>query len=394
MPAVQPVPASMSVHVPAKRLAGFYFWYFAAIGALIPYLGLYLQARGFGAAQIGAVAGILAATRIFSPLLWGWLADHGGRRMRVVLVALAFAALCFELIPWAPNFTALAVLIAAYGLFINGTMPQFEVVTFNYLAQEQGRYARIRLWGSVGFVVTVLGLGPVFDHLSILTLPYWICALFALAWLIGLRIPEAPVPTPVAGAAGMLETLRRRPVIVLLLACLLAQVSYGPYYSFFSIYLEQNGYSKGLIGMLWALGVVAEIAVFWVMTRLLKRMDLRLMLLWALAVTGARWVLQVAVVDSPWLLAALQLTHAVSFGVYHFASISMIQREFPGRLQGRGVALYTGISYGIGGSIGGFASGFLWEATSPAVLWISASVVGVIAWLLAWRGLRPLNALP
>jgi len=378
----------MTAHVPAKRLAGFYFWFFAAIGTLIPFLGLYLQARGCTPAQIGAIGGTLGLTRIVAPYLWGRHGDHSGRRMRVILQALGGGTLACAALQFAPGFGWLVLLFLLYGMFNNGPMPQFEVVTFHHLGDNADRYGRIRLWGSIGFIVAVLAMGPIFERIGVGTLPLWVAGFFALAWLTGLRIPEPPQAQVAENGASVLGALRQPAVIVLLLACLLSQVSFGPYYNFFSIWLAGHGYSKSVIGFLWAFGVVAEVGIFFVMHRLRQHWSLRSMMLWALAGTALRWLLQMTFVDNlPWM-TAVQALHAISFALYHFAAVSLIQQLFSGALQGRGQAIYTGLSYGVGGAIGGFGSGLLWEAIPPDLLWLVAGGVALLAWFIAWRGLR------
>ncbi|HSW11415.1 MAG TPA: MFS transporter [Solimonas sp.] len=379
----------MNTHVPAKRLAGFYFWYFAAIGTLIPFMGLFLQARGCTPAQIGAVGGALAITRIIAPYLWGGYGDRSGRRMHSILMALGGGTLAFAALQFAPSFLWLALLCFVYGMFNNGTMPQFEVVTFHHLGTRIDRYGRLRLWGSIGFIVAVLVMGPVFEYIDVSTLPLWVAGLFALCWLTGLRIPEAPpMPVEAEGGSSVLGVLRQPAVIALLLACLLSQLSFGPYYNFFSIWLADHGYSKTVIGFLWAFGVVAEVGIFFVMHRLREFWTLRSMMLWALAGTALRWFLQMTFVDNlPWM-TLVQMLHAVSFGLYHFAAVSLIQQMFNGPLQGRGQAIYTGLSYGVGGVIGGFGSGLLWEVMPPDLLWAVAGGIALLAWFVAWRGLK------
>jgi len=386
--AALPAASAMTAHVPAKRLAGFYFWYFAAIGTLVPYLGLYLQARGCTPAQIGAVGGILALTRIVAPYLWGLSADRSGQRLPTIRQALGFGLLSFAALQFAPGFGLLALFCFLYGMFNNGTMPQFEVLTFHHLADRADRYGRIRLWGSVGFVVAVLAMGPVFERIGVATLPLWVAGLFALCWLTALRIPDAPART-VSSAGASVRTVMRRPVVIALFAtCLLSQISFGPYYNFFSIWLQAHDYSKSVIGFLWSFGVVAEVGIFMVMHRLRRSWSLRSMMLWAMVATALRWSLQMLLVDNLFWLTAVQLLHAVSFGLYHFAAVSLVQELFPEPVQGRGQAIYTGLSYGVGGAIGGFGSGLLWEIWSPEVLWLASAVMALLGWLIAWRWLH------
>lgn len=374
--------------VPARRLGGFYFWYYAAIGALVPYLGLYLLQRGLDAASVGLATGALSLTRVFAPYVWGWYADRHGIRMPIVRLSLGLALLCFSTLALAPAGWQIA-LIVLYGLLVYGTMGQFEVVTFAHLAADSHRYSSIRVWGSIGFIVVVLGLGPWFDRVGVGALPWWIAGMFLCAWLLAWRIPEPRLPSHGNAAGRMLDVLTQRPVAGLLLACLLAQVSFGTYYGFFSIFLEQHGYRRSLIGGLWALGVACEVAVFWWIPRVMQGLSLERLFLWAMASMALRWVLTVLCVDHPLWLALTQLLHGSSFGLYHLAAVNLIQRLFPPSLQGRGQAAYIGASYGLGGALGGWLSGALWAQIPVPWIWFGAAGTAVLGWVVARWGFAP-----
>lgn len=361
----------------------------------MPYLGLYLLERGLSAYDVGLAVGLLSVTRIFAPYLWGWFADRYGGRMKIVRLSLGVALLCFAALALAPA-TLQIQLIIVYGLLVYGTMGQFEVVTFTHLAAASHRYSAIRVWGSIGFIVVVAWLGPYFDRNSVRSLPWWIAGMYLCGWLLSWRIPEPPRLAASAAGTGVWTILRRRPVYGLLLACLLAQLSFGVYYGFFSIYLEAHGYRRGVIGMLWGLGVVAEVCVFWWMPRVLPKLSLPMLFLWAMASMALRWLLTMLCVDWPPALAAVQLLHGSSFGLYHLSAVSLIQKMFPSQLQGRGQAAYIGASYGLGGAIGGWVAGWLWTRVPLGAIWIGAALVALLGWQVArWslrRGIDP--ALP
>jgi PPP family 3-phenylpropionic acid transporter len=377
----------MSAELPAKRLAGFYFFYYAAVGALVPYLGLYLVARGMSPAGVGLGVGVLSMTRIFAPYAWGWWADRRGRRMDLVRLSLGLGLVCFALVGLAPP-AALILMIAVYGLMVYGAMGQFEVVTFRYLAAAAHRYSAIRVWGSIGFIAVVLALGPVFDRLGVRSLPAWIAGMFLAAWLIGWRIPEPPALEGVRHGGSMWSVVRQRPVAGFLLACLITQISFGPYYGFLSIFLEEHGYRKTVIGGLWALAVVSEVCVFWFIPRFLPRLSLEKLFLAAVASSALRWAATPLVVDAPVLLMLVQLLHGANFGLYHLAAVSLIQRLFPSALQGRGQALYIGASYGFGGAVGGWLAGAVWASLPAAWIWAAAALCAVLAWWIADYGFR------
>lgn len=374
---------------PFRRLASFYFTYFAAVGILMPYLGLFLLERGCTPLQIGLVNALLAVMRIFMPYAWGTLADRTERRMSLIQQALLGASVGLALLWFAHDFLSISLLLILYGLFINGTMAQFEVVTFRHLAARHANYSRLRLWASAGNLAAVLLMGVVFDAVSLLTLPLWVAGGFFLCWVCGTRIPEPPPVTHTAAHGGVLAVLRRRPVQALLAVGMLVQLSNGPFNTFFSIYLEGHGYSRTATGVLWAAGVAAEVVLFRFVPRFQERIGLRRLMLLSLAALSLRWVLQTLWVDNPPLLFAVQTTQALSTGINYLASVALIQQMFPTALQGRGQALYFSLANGLGGVLGALASGMLWEAWPTHWIWIGASAAACVAWFVAWHWLHP-----
>ncbi len=374
-------------HLPAKRLAGFYFFYYATVGAFLPFWGPYLAARGFTPAQMGLAFGLMGVTRSIMPLVWGWWADHSSSRVRLIRWASVLSFLIFICIPFASDIFWIGALMVSYTLFWHALLPQFEVVALNHLSLSGADYSRVRLWGSVGFVAAVLGLGPVLDHLGMLPLP-WLVSIFwvgmvVLAW----RVPDAIVAEPEAQSKVSLWTvLRRQDVLALLAVCLCSQLSFAPYYNFFTLFLEKHGYSRSFAGFLWALGVIAEIGLFMVMGKVILRFGARRLMIVILAATALRWLLTAVAVDSLWILLMAQLSHAMTFGAYHAVAMDYVQRLFPSSLQGRGQAVYNGVAYGIGGSVGSLSSGLVWQGISPEATFIGAALVAATGvWIAARR---------
>ncbi|MGD2055295.1 MAG: MFS transporter [Gammaproteobacteria bacterium] len=370
------------------RLSGFYLFYFASLGALIPYWSLYLKSLDFSATEIGQLVAILMATKIVAPNVWGWIADHTGRRMYIVRMASLLGAIAFAGVFAGSSYWWLAAIIAVFSFFWNASLPQLEATTMNHLGTDTWRYSSIRLWGSVGFIVTAAGLGPLLGRYGTGLLPGILLALFVCIWLSSLIVPES--------AAGHLEfdqePLRKvlgRPIVVALLSvCFLVQASHGPYYTFFTIYLEDFGYSRALIGQLWAIGVIAEIGIFLLMPRLLPRFGARRLLLAAIGLAALRWLLIAGFPSHVLLITLAQTLHAASFGLYHAVSIYLIHVLFTGAHQGRGQGLYSSVSFGAGGAAGSLVSGYLWTDINPEAMFLVAAVVSLIALLVAYRGIH------
>lgn len=371
--------------MPYWRLSGYYLCYFASLGALVPYWGLYLQSEGFDAFAIGQLLALLSGTKIVAPMVWGHIVDRTGRRMPMVRLGALLSVLTFVTVFFANGFWAMAAAMVLFSFFWNASLPQVESVTFNHLRQRPTGYALVRLWGSVGFilVVTLLGLRLKQDSLAIV--PVWVLMLFIGVWLSSLTIPDSK---PVHGgqpSQSLRGLLQRREVLAFLGACFLMQLGHGIYYAFYSIHLESAGYSSVAVGNLWALGVFAEVLVFLVMHRLLDRFGARRVLLWSLGLAILRWLLIGAFVEILPIQIVSQILHAATFGTFHASAIHLVHHAFPGRTQGRGQALYNSLSFGAGGAAGSLIGGLLWDSAGPLVTFGIGAAAAAVGWVVAWR---------
>ena len=181
-------------------------------------------------------------------------------------------------------------------------------------------------------------------------------------------------------------------ILSFLAASFLLQLSHGPYYTFYSLYLvEHFHYSNTQTGMLWALGVIAEVAIFLVMHHLLRRFSIRQLLLFCFVVTSLRWLLIGYLADYILVLLIAQLMHAASFGIAHAASIELVRTQFKGAHQGQGQALYSSLSFGAGGAAGALIGGMLWDA-SASLTFLLAAAASLLAFILCFFALKPVVA--
>ena len=370
--------------MPYWRLSTFYLFFFASLGALLPYWALYLDSLGFSSADIGELMAFIMATKIIAPNVWGWIADHTGRRMPIVRLASLCAMLAFGGVLFGSSYWWLALVMITFSFFWNASLPQFEATTLNYLGDKSHEYSRIRVWGSIGFICAVAGLGPLLDRHGVELLPPLILILLAGIWLASIAVPERDAPPFGVGHERLGHVLGKPQVIALLVVCFLMQASHGPYYTFYSLYLQDHAYSRSAIGQLWALGVIAEVGVFLVMHRLLPRFGLRGMLLTALALATLRWILIGLFVENVGIMIGAQLLHAASFGIYHAVAIQLIHGYFVGRHQGRGQALYSSLSFGAGGAVGALYSGYLWDSGGATLTFGVAAGFSAIAFVITW----------
>jgi PPP family 3-phenylpropionic acid transporter len=324
------------------------------------------------------------ATKFIAPYVWGWLGDHLGHRMLIVRIGSFLTAIIFLAVFWLYGFWELGLAMALFSFFWNAVLPQFEVVTLRYLGDRAQRYSRIRVWGSVGFVVTVIVLGVVVDRSGPAAILPVLLAIYVAIWLSSMLVKDPdPVAHPVA-QPSILAVLKLPAVMGFFAVCFLLQASHGAYYTFYSIFMEAEGYSKTLIGQLWALGVIAEVLVFLVMHRLLQRWGARKVLLASVLLAAVRWLLIGHFPQSLGIMLFAQILHAATFGTFHAAAIHLVHRYFTGRHQGRGQALYASLSFGAGGALGSLSSGYLWSSLGPAMTYSLSAAVALLAFLVAW----------
>ncbi|WP_269619186.1 MFS transporter [Zhongshania sp. BJYM1] len=378
----------MAGRVPYWRLSGFYFCYFALLGTWLPYWALYLKSLDFSSEDIGILTALVMGTKIVAPNLWGWLADTYGYRTRIIRFGAFAAILAFAGVYLRSDFWWLAAVVVTYSFFWNAVLAQFDVLTLSHLSGRYGRYSLIRVWGSIGFILAVLVVGWWLDRQPIVHLLYIISILLTGIWLASLLVSEkgesAVHNKNLRQSLGGI--LRRPAVISFFVISFFLQLSHGPYYTFFSIYLEAHSYSKTEIGVLWSLGVIAEVFLFMGMHRVLSAFSLRNIVLWSLALSCLRWLLIAFFVDYPWILIIAQCLHAASFGSYHAAGIEIIRTCFVGH-QGQGMALYSGLSFGLGGAVGAILSGWVWDF-SGVLCFVVAAFSAAVAYWLAWRYLH------
>lgn len=374
--------------MPYWRLSAWYFFYFAFIGAFSPYFALYLQSLGLSAWNISVLLSLMQVMRLVAPNLWSWLAERFGSKTPIVRSAAALCLLGFASFFLTTGFAGMFLGMTFLAFFWSASLPLVEALTLEHLRQQPERYGRIRLWGSVGFIAAVLGIGALLDALPLGSL-LWVCMILlagSFVCSLALSDPSSDRSTKLSSPLGV--TLRQPQVVALLVACFLMSAAHGPLYVFYSIHLVDHGYGKTLVGGLWALGVVAEILVFLLMPRLLRRYSLRSILLVSFACAVLRFLMIGWGVEFLAILLLAQLLHGATFGAYHAAAVAALHRWFPAPQQARAQALYGSVSFGAGGMLGGLLSGQTWEVLGAGWTYSLGALFALVGLLLVWYGMR------
>lgn len=360
--------------------------YFAAMGLFSPYAPLWFKELGFSTLAIGTIASLQSWTRVVVPYGWSWLGDHGGRRVQLLRIA-AIGSFGAAVVLWGTSsYAAVAIVTTLLFAFNGGVIPLSEAALARHLATAQGidagRYGRVRVWGSIGFIVVVLTAGPVFEHLGIAAFPYVLALLYAALVIATHRLPSTPESAHVDGPVPPVLALLRDPAVAWFFASIFFTVlAHTSAYAFLSLYMDALGYGKTAVGLLWATAVVFEIVFFWTQGHWFERLSAHGWLEIASGVTVLRFVATALGASSVPVLAVAQASNALTFAAHHAACTSLLHRHFPGRLRGRGQALYSTLGYGIPGVIGGVGGGWLVGRFGfPAVYWaaVGAASLGMI----------------
>lgn len=362
-----------------SRLASSYFFYFCVLGLIVPFLGVFLDGKGFTAIEIGEIIGVFLVAKVLAPSFWAAIADKTGQQINIIRLGGFLAWCCFCLLFIAEGYWQIFIVLVSFSLFWTAILPQLEVLTLNSVGHQAKIYARIRLWGSIGFICIALVTGELLDRYSSDAFVYLgtfvLFALFISALFN--RQPRIKIK-PHQHRDSILEKIFSRTFLIFFVSGLLLQVSFGPYYTFFVLYLQKLGYEGITIGSLIALGVVAEIIIFIYAGKIFTRFSVKNILVFSLLLTSVRWYITGEFADSLLMLMMAQTIHAASFGLFHSASLLFLHEHFESNQQNRGQAIYISGVYGLGGAFGAYLSGVLWSNTSTEQPVFLASAFAVL----------------
>jgi PPP family 3-phenylpropionic acid transporter len=368
-----------------RAFGAFYFCYYAALGAYTPYIGRFVDSLGHGGYVVGAMLGLWYATRIAGPPAWHALLAGSPQPGRWLLGGTIATLACFAAFTLAQSALALLVVMALFGLAYNALMPQFEAMTLAALGPDSHDYGRIRVWGSVGFLLVAATYGTLLDRLGDRSFP-WLCLpLFALLVAAAWAHRDAAPPPRAALAHGQAAIdaghLWKRPgVRRFLLVALLMQMGFGAFYVFYTLHLQAQGQDGTAVGLLWGTGVLVEIALFWHAPRLIARFGAPALLSFCIAVTVLRWIATALYAANLPLMFAAASLHAFSFAMFHACCMRQMAHLFPGDRAVAGQGLYYGFSSGVGGVLGAALAAIAWDHGGGRAAFLAGAAVTAVAW--------------
>ncbi|AWB68170.1 hypothetical protein C2869_17890 [Saccharobesus litoralis] len=368
------------------RLSHTYFSYFAILGVVAHYFGLYLSELGLSPLQVGTILSVMTIGRIFGPFLWANLADKKQNKRQIIRIGASLALLFFIPLLFSHQFYLMLCSLTIFTLFWTAILPQLESVCAACYKGNAKLYSRTRVWGSISFTGLVMASGIAFEWLGVINTIEWATlSLLGLLVLSSWRLPQDRRVVQAKQDVGSIkQTLLKPQVIMFYVACFLLQLSFAAYYGFFSIYLTELGYSGTQIGILIAFGVLCEVLLFVKAGHIVQLWSLKWIFIGCYLASAVRWLTIGQWPEQFWLLLAAQSIHALGYGLHHIAAQRFIRSQFPAKQQSRGQAIYVGATYGLGGAIGSISVGAMWDWNASATYVISG-LVALLACLLTLK---------
>lgn len=361
-----------------------YLLIFLGPGVFLPYFSLYLDDLGLDGGQIGVIIGLQPLVRSLSGIVSAAAADRWRIRHWLLVGMAVVGSLLYLPFLAAHGFVEVLVIMLGMAFFHGPLIPTLDAIVTDHLTALGGDYARLRVWGSIAFVAGALMSAPLVERFSPSVVP----------WL--LLLPMLPLPLALAalprGQVGHAAHTRAPwrlvtpPLRLFLLTTFLLQVSCGAWNGFFALHVRELGLPESTPGIAFALAVIVEIGLFLGGRRVLELFAPTSLVMVVIVFTVVRWALTSVVSSAP-ALVGLQLGHAVTFSVFHLASVALVMKLVPAHSSTGGMALYAMV-LGVGGSVGLGLAGALIEHVGSTALFGVEAVVAALALPPAWLLLR------
>ena len=331
-------------------LSLFYFAYFSVVGVYVMFMPEALTGFGYSKSEIGIVYAIAPLMRFLLPFIFKYYVKLTAKIYLMALLLMFLSSLLFT--ATVHNFYLHLFSNAIFGASMGIVLPYVETISLHKLSKEL--YGKIRLWGSVGFILIALCLGQI-DASPMETI-YYLCLTGFFTWVFGyfvLQYDEHKEQENVEGDKGF--SLKK--YWAFWVSIFLMQVAFGGFYTFFTIYETEQGFSKEIISYLWTFSVICEIAMLYFQGALLRR-NLLTLLKFATLITAFRWLLLYCYPTSLEITFFSQSLHAISFALYHTAAITYVFSLYTQKRLAQ--QFFLGISFGLGGGVGSFMAGKLY----------------------------------
>ncbi|NKB49163.1 MAG: 3-phenylpropionate MFS transporter [Alphaproteobacteria bacterium] len=366
------------------RYAGFYGGFFLTAGILLPFWPLWLESRGLGAVQIGILLALGPWVRVLTNPLVAQIADRSGRAKAVLVIFAGLSVLAFAGFIPAQGFWWIAAISLLATICLPAMLPIGESQVMAAVLRHKLDYGRIRLWGSITFIVGTLGAGRLLTGRDPDLILLLILAALALTFVAAVWFPQQSSETDKAERGGVATLLRQPRFVLFVVTASLLQASHAVLNGFSSLHWRAAGISETFIGGLWAEGVIAEVLLFSVSGFFVARLGPVGLLTLAGIAGVVRWTVLAQTTDLA-TLAIVQVLHGVTFGAVHLAAMHFVARNAPPGLSATAQGIYASMT-GLAMGLAMIGAGRIFAAFDGKAFFAMAviSAIGTVMALLLW----------
>ena len=359
-----------------------YLFDLMAMFAFGAYFNIYLHRIGLTGKEIGMVAACGPLVALISQPFWGGVADNRlGRTKTLRLLVFMSATLC-PLFLVSKQVVILMMVITAISFFSNSVVPMMDSIAMGFVNGSESGFAKIRLWGTVGGIISTLIAGILFEYIDVGYVFFMYAGLMYLCWASTYYLPhmapvkaeDSPVGSP---GGGLFRLLSSRNFRLLTLSAFLLQVTNHCHQSFFGVYLVEHGATESMIGVAWLLALLSELA-FWLSYRFLEGYDARTLYLFGAGCFSLRWLLN-AVIAAPSVIVMTQMLTGASLSITYLSGVSLVDKFAPVDLRATGQTIFTGLTLGGGAIVGSLVGGVLYDVVGLKTLYIGTAILALVA---------------
>ena len=357
-----------------------YFFYFAAVGAMTPYMTVYYHNLGLSGKEISVLMSALPVLLFVSQPIFAPLADRAGHRGRLLSRMMLAAAVSGLLLAVGKTFWALLPMVFLWSFISGPIAPLCDSIALGEVAATGTSYPRLRLWGSIGFLLVTTIAGRLYNSIDL----RWSFVIYAVLLVVAVaaaqRLPADGVfaSRPVFGQ--MRQALKNGNLVVFLILSSILTLANAAHAAFFSIHFQSIGGSSGQLGLAWALAAMMEVPVWLVLGRVTDRFGAAPLMTFGALAYGVRYFLT-GMVTSPTVLLGLQLSQGLTMAVYFPTSVVFMGELMPKELRTSGQALLSLVNGGLATVVGNLAAGWIVDRWGTGLLYEVNGGVATLAGL-------------
>ena len=359
----------------------FYFCFYAAAAALLPFLALHYENLGLSGRQIGFLAGISPLISLVGAPLWGAVADYSRRHKTILSISIIGAITLALVLSQVTSFALLISVVFIYALFASPIIPLTDNAVMTLLAKRKDQYGRQRIWGAVGWGLAA----PLIGYLIEISGLHWAFWGYTGIMLIGLfavqKIPFHQVDAQVHFLRGARKLLSNRSWLLFLFLVFAGGAGQAVIHNFLFLYMNNLGASKTMMGFALTFATISELPIFFFADRLLTRWSAKGLFVFGTMMYVVR-AMALSYVAVPWMILVTQLLHGLTFSAMWVAGVSYADKIAPPGLGATAQGLFSGVFMGIATAIGAFLGGVLYQDFGGAIMYRTMAIVVAVSLLI------------